>query len=76
MPVCQPARRKGRLLGEGLTSEKMQECRWLKTALVGEFEFVDWTPDPVSYWRNLKAAYRDALGLSDEMNAFASRKLD
>jgi DNA ligase D-like protein (predicted ligase) len=36
---------KGGRWGEGLTAEKMQECRWLKPALVGEFEFVDWTPD-------------------------------
>jgi ATP-dependent DNA ligase len=31
--------------GEGLTREKMAECRWLKPVLVGEFEFVEWTPD-------------------------------
>jgi len=31
--------------GEGLTAEKMKECRWLKPALVGQFEFVEWTPD-------------------------------
>jgi bifunctional non-homologous end joining protein LigD len=31
--------------GEGLTAEKMKECRWLKPVLVGEFEFVEWTPD-------------------------------
>jgi ATP-dependent DNA ligase len=36
---------KGGRWGEGLTAEKMQECRWLKPALVGEFEFVDSTPD-------------------------------
>jgi bifunctional non-homologous end joining protein LigD len=23
----------------------MKECRWLKPVLVGEFEFVEWTPD-------------------------------
>jgi hypothetical protein len=23
----------------------MQACRWLKPALAGEFEFVEWTPD-------------------------------
>jgi bifunctional non-homologous end joining protein LigD len=23
----------------------MRECRWLKPALVGQFEFVEWTPD-------------------------------
>ena len=31
--------------GEGLTAEKMKECRWLKPVLVGQFEFVEWTPD-------------------------------
>ena len=36
---------KGGRWGEGLTAEKMKECRWLKPALVGEFEFVEWTPD-------------------------------
>ena len=36
---------KGGRWGEGLTAEKMKDCRWLKPSLVGEFEFVDWTPD-------------------------------
>jgi ATP-dependent DNA ligase len=31
--------------GVGLTAEKMKECRWLKPMLVGQFEFVEWTPD-------------------------------
>ncbi len=31
--------------GEGLTRAKMAECRWLKPELVGQFEFVEWTPD-------------------------------
>ena len=31
--------------GQGLTAEKMKDCRWLKPALVGQFEFVEWTPD-------------------------------
>jgi bifunctional non-homologous end joining protein LigD len=31
--------------GEGLTAEKMSECRWLQPVLVGQFEFVEWTPD-------------------------------
>jgi len=25
----------------GLTAEKMKDCRWLKPALVGQFEFVE-----------------------------------
>jgi bifunctional non-homologous end joining protein LigD len=36
---------KGGRWGEGLTAEKMKECRWLMPALVGQFEFVEWTPD-------------------------------
>jgi len=31
--------------GEGLTKEKMQDCRWLKPLLVAQFEFTEWTPD-------------------------------
>jgi bifunctional non-homologous end joining protein LigD len=23
----------------------MEDCRWLKPSLVGQFEFVEWTPD-------------------------------
>jgi len=31
--------------GVGLTAEKMKDCRWLAPSLVGQFEFVEWTPD-------------------------------
>ena len=31
--------------GQGLTAEKMIECRWLRPVLVAQFEFVEWTPD-------------------------------
>lgn len=31
--------------GEGLTAAKMKNCRWLKPALVGRFDVVEWTPD-------------------------------
>jgi bifunctional non-homologous end joining protein LigD len=31
--------------GTGLTAAKMVDCRWLKPSLVGQFEFVEWTPD-------------------------------
>jgi DNA ligase D-like protein (predicted ligase) len=31
--------------GQGLTAEKMKECRWLKPVLVGQFEYVEFTPD-------------------------------
>jgi ATP-dependent DNA ligase len=39
-----PEARSGRW-GEGLNAEKMQGCRWLKRVLVGQVEFVEWTPD-------------------------------
>lgn len=31
--------------GAGLTAAKMAECRWMKPQLVGQFEYVEWTPD-------------------------------
>src|SRR5215831_12771709 len=39
-----PEARSGRW-GQGLTVEKMKECRWLKPVLVGQFDFLEWTPD-------------------------------
>ncbi len=39
-----PEARAGRW-GEGLTAAKMKNCRWLRPELVGQFEFVEWTPD-------------------------------
>ena len=36
---------KGGRWGAGLTAKKMPDCRWLKPTLVGQFEFVEWTPD-------------------------------
>jgi putative PIN family toxin of toxin-antitoxin system len=36
---------KGGRWGQGLTAAKMKECVWLKPLLVGQFEFVEWTPD-------------------------------
>lgn len=39
-----PEKRSGRW-GLGLTTEKMKGCRWLKPQLVGQFEYVEWTPD-------------------------------
>ena len=37
-----PQRDKGRR-GEGLTADKMTECRWLKPELVAQIEFAEWT---------------------------------
>lgn len=39
-----PEARSGRW-GQALTAAKMTACRWLKPTLVGQFEFVEWTPD-------------------------------
>lgn len=39
-----PEARAGRW-GQGLTAEKMKECRWLKPELVAQIEFVEWTQD-------------------------------
>jgi len=36
---------KGGRWGQGLTAAKMEECRWVKPVLVGQFEFAEWTPD-------------------------------
>jgi len=39
-----PEKKSGRW-GLGLTVDKMKDCRWLKPELVGQFEYVEWTPD-------------------------------
>jgi len=39
-----PEARSGRR-GQGLTAAKMKDCRWLRPELVGQFEYVEWTPD-------------------------------
>jgi DNA ligase D-like protein (predicted ligase) len=39
-----PEARSGRW-GQGLTKDKMKDCRWLEPVLVGQFEFVEWTGD-------------------------------
>ena len=39
-----PEARSGRW-GQGLTADKMKDCRWLRPVLVGQFEYVEWTPD-------------------------------
>src|SRR5262249_44360359 len=48
VPACPfvnlPETKSGRW-GEGLTKEKMRECRWLKPVLVAQFEFREWTPE-------------------------------
>jgi DNA ligase D-like protein (predicted ligase) len=48
IPVCPfvnlPEAQSGRW-GQGLTAEKMKDCHWVRTVLVAQFEFVEWTPD-------------------------------
>jgi ATP-dependent DNA ligase len=45
LSVYQPARIKKGRWGQGLTAEKMKDCRWVKPVLVGQFEFLEWTGD-------------------------------
>jgi ATP-dependent DNA ligase len=50
-------RDKGRW-GQGLTADKMAECRWLKPHLVTQIEYADWTD--VNHLRHSKfIALRD-----------------
>jgi bifunctional non-homologous end joining protein LigD len=56
-----PEARSGRW-GVGLTKAKMADCRWLKPVLVGQFEFVEWTPD--NHLRHTRF-----VGLRDDKNA-------
>ena len=39
-----PEARSGRW-GTGLTAAKMKDCQWLEPELVGNFEFLEWTPE-------------------------------
>ena len=39
-----PEKRSGRW-GQCLTAAKIKNCVWLRPVLVGQFEFVEWTPD-------------------------------
>jgi DNA ligase D-like protein (predicted ligase) len=39
-----PEKKAGRW-GAGLTAAKMEDCRWVKPVLAGQFEFVQWTED-------------------------------
>ena len=53
--------------GQGLTAEKMKECRWLKPQLVGQFEYVEWTPD--GHLRHSRF-----IGLREDKNAGEVRR--
>jgi bifunctional non-homologous end joining protein LigD len=45
MSIHEPAGARSGRWGVGLTSEKMKQCPWLKPVLVGQFEYLEWTPD-------------------------------
>jgi len=58
-----PQRDKGRS-GQGLTADKMAECRWLKPQLVAQIEYADWTD--VNHLRHSKfIALRDDKAAKD-----------
>jgi DNA ligase D-like protein (predicted ligase) len=58
-----PQRDKGRW-GQGLTADKMAECRWLKPQLVAQIEYADWTD--VNHLRHSKfVALRDDKAAKD-----------
>jgi DNA ligase D-like protein (predicted ligase) len=58
-----PQREKGRW-GQGLTADKMAECRWLKPKLVAQIEYADWTD--VNHLRHSKfIALRDNVTATD-----------
>jgi DNA ligase D-like protein (predicted ligase) len=65
IPTCPfvnlPEAKSGRW-GVGLTKAKMADCRWLKPVLVGQFEFVEWTPD--NHLRHTRF-----IGLRDDKSA-------
>jgi DNA ligase D-like protein (predicted ligase) len=44
-PFANLPEKQGGRWGQGLTAAKMKDCRWLRPKLVGQFEFVEWTPD-------------------------------
>jgi len=61
-----PEKKAGRW-GAGLTAAKMQECRWLRPVLVGQFKFVEWTQD--AHLRHSRF-----VGLREDKNADTVRR--
>jgi hypothetical protein len=56
--LFEPAQRDKGRWGQGLTANKMAECRWLKPQLVAQIEYADWTD--VNHLRHSKfVALRD-----------------
>jgi bifunctional non-homologous end joining protein LigD len=44
-PFCNLPEKRPGPWGDGLTADKMKECRWLRPELTGRFEFLEWTED-------------------------------
>jgi bifunctional non-homologous end joining protein LigD len=44
-PFANLPERHGGRWEQGLTAAKMKDCCWIRPELVGQFEFVEWTPD-------------------------------
>lgn len=44
-PFANPPDKRPGVWGQGITVEKMKQCRWLKPTMVAEVEFAEWTPD-------------------------------
>ena len=44
-PFANLPEKSGGRWGQGFTAAKMKDVQWLKPELVGQFEFVEWTPD-------------------------------
>ncbi len=55
-----PEPRTGRW-GAGLTAAKMKDCQWLKPEVVGQFEYLEWTPE--NHLRHTRF-----VGLRDDKN--------
>lgn len=45
MPVLEPAGAENRQVGSWAKAAKMKDCHWLKPEMVGQFEFLEWTPE-------------------------------
>jgi len=64
-----PEARSGRW-GQGLTAEKMKECRWLRPLLVAQFEFLEWTPDGhLRHTRFMGLRHRNAKDVTRELQS-------
>jgi ATP-dependent DNA ligase len=45
MSLCESAGGASGAVGRGTDGCEVENCRWLKPVLVGQFEFVEWTTD-------------------------------